>query len=50
VTVALYYVRYAMGERDYYDLYTNIVIPIQFGIPILILMIEGLKLRRKAHG
>jgi len=48
-TVALYYVRYAMGERDYYDLYTNIVVPIQFGFPILVLMIEGLKVRSKAH-
>lgn len=50
VTVALYYVRFAMGERDYYDVYTDVIIPFQFGLPILVLLFEAFKMRSKAHG
>lgn len=46
--IALYYVRYAMGERGVYDLYSNLVVPLQFGIPLLIITFEVYKRRR--HG
>ena len=47
LTVALYYVRYALAEREIYEVYTNILVPIQFGIPILVLGLESLYHRRK---
>ena len=49
VTVTLYYVRYAMGERDLYDVYTSYVIPLQFGLPIIILLWEFYKTRNPAN-
>lgn len=42
VTVSLYYLRFAMDERGLYDLYSNIVVPIQFGLPLLIIAGETL--------
>ena len=50
VMVSLYYVRFAMSERDIYDLYSNVLVPLQFGLPVLILLFEGFKMRRNAHG
>jgi len=50
VTVALYYLRYAMGERDIYELYSSLLVPIQFGLPIFVLAIQGFKMKRAAHG
>ena len=47
VTVSLYYVRFAMDERGIYDLYSNIVVPIQFGLPLLVLGGEILYRRRR---
>ena len=49
VTVTLYYVRFAMGERDYYDVYTSVLIPLQFGLPIVILLWEMYFLRKRCH-
>ena len=49
VTVSLYYARYAMGERDLYDVYTSYVIPLQFGLPIIILLWEFYKTRKPAN-
>jgi len=46
--IALYYVRYAMGERGVYDLYSNLVVPLQFGIPLLVIAFEVY--RRRRHG
>ena len=37
LTVALYYLRYAMSERDSYEIYSNVLVPLQFGLPILVL-------------
>jgi len=47
VTVTLYYVRFAMGERDIYDLYLGYVIPLQFGLPLLVLGFEYIQSRRR---
>ena len=38
--VPLYYVRYALGEQNNYGLYTHTLIPLQFGIPLSILLVE----------
>ncbi len=46
VLVPLYYVRYALGEADHYHIYTNYLIPLQFGLPMLILLAE-LGMRRR---
>jgi len=48
VTTSLYYVRFALEERGVYDFYSNIFVPIQFGLPLLILVGEGIYgLRRR---
>lgn len=39
----LYYVRFGLGELGRYDIYTNWLIPLQFGLPILVLSYELLK-------
>ena len=39
----LYYVRFGLGELGQYDIYTNWLIPLQFGLPILILLYELFK-------
>jgi len=49
VTTSLYYVRFALEERDVYDLYSNIFVPIQFGLPLLILVGEGIYGLRRRH-
>lgn len=45
--IALYYVRYAMGERDAYALYSNLVVPLQFGVPLLVIVFEVIRKRRR---
>lgn len=51
VTVSLYYVRFALQERGAYDHYSNIFVPIQFGLPLLILAGEGIcgRIRNKSN-
>ena len=49
VTVTLYYARYAMGERDIYDLYSSYLIPLQFGLPIIILLREMYLSRKRIN-
>ena len=39
----LYYVRFGLGELGRYDIYTNWLIPLQFGVPILVLAYGLLK-------
>jgi len=39
-TVPLYYVRYAMGEQGIYHWYENLVVPLQFGLPLLLISYE----------
>ena len=38
--VPLYYVRFALGEQERYHIYTDWLVPIQFGLPLLILLGE----------
>lgn len=40
VLVPLYYVRFALGEQGRYEVYQAWLVPLQFGIPILILLFE----------
>ena len=40
VTTALYYLRFYYGEGGQYDIYLHRLIPLQFGLPIVILIIE----------
>lgn len=48
VGAAAYFVRYLIGESGRYELYTNILLPIEFGIPLLILLWDWLRARRYA--
>ena len=40
VLVPLYYVRFALGEQGRYEIYTSWLVPLQFGVPMLILLSE----------
>lgn len=40
VLVPLYYVRFALGEQGRYEIYTDWLVPLQFGLPMLILLGE----------
>ena len=43
VTVCLYYTRFLFGERGDYDIYLNILLPLQFGLPLFVLGVEAIK-------
>ena len=43
VTTALYYVRFYYGEGGQYGIYLYRLIPLQFGLPIIILLIETVR-------
>lgn len=43
-----YYARFKIGEAGHYDIYAKILLPLEFGIPLLILAWDGLKARK--HG
>ncbi|MEP6342355.1 MAG: hypothetical protein ABJ275_03495 [Maricaulaceae bacterium] len=44
--IGLYYVRYAMGERDLSKWYENVVVPLQFTLPLLVIGYEVLRRRQ----
>jgi len=44
----LYYVRFGLGELGQYSIYTNWLVPLQFGVPIIILLFEFFKRGRHA--
>ena len=46
VTTLLYYVRFWMGEHGHYDIYTGWLVPLQFGVPTLLLFFEIIKTPR----
>jgi len=48
VLLPLYYVRYALGEADIYHIYTDYLTPLQFGLPLLVLLAELVTRRRYA--
>jgi len=43
---AAYFARFKIGEAGHYDIYTNILLPLEFSIPMLVLAWDGLKARR----
>ena len=43
VSTALYYVRFYYGEGGQYEIYLYRLIPLQFGLPIIILLIETVR-------
>lgn len=43
-----YFARFKLGEAGNYDIYTNILLPIEFGIPLLVLAWDGLKAKQHA--
>ncbi len=48
IGASAYFVRFQLGEAGYYDIYTKILLPIEFGIPLLVLAWDGLKAKRHA--
>lgn len=48
VLTPLYYVRFGLGEAGQYSIYTNWLIPLQFGLPLLILLFEFFRRDRHA--
>jgi len=43
-----YFARFKIGEAGHYDIYTNVLLPLEFGIPLLVLAWDGVKARRHA--
>ena len=48
IGAAAYFARFQIGEAGHYDIYTKILLPIEFGIPLLVLAWDGLKAKRHA--
>ena len=48
VGAAAYFARFQMGEAGHYDIYVRVLLPLEFGIPLLVLMRDGLKARARA--
>jgi len=48
-TLPIYYVRFALGEAGQYDIYTNYLVPLQFGLPLLFLVLEPIFTEKKTH-
>ncbi len=46
VGAAAYFARFKIGESGHYDIYTDILLPIEFGVPLLVLLWDCLKARR----
>ena len=45
---AAYYARFKIGEAGNYDIYSKLLLPLEFGIPLLVLAWDGLKAKRYA--
>ena len=48
IMTPLYYVRFGLGEAGYYSIYTNVLTPLQFSLPMLVLLFEFLRRNRHA--
>lgn len=48
-TTPLYYLRYAMADMGHQDIFTHYIVPIEFGLPLLILMFEVWRSYRNNH-
>lgn len=46
VGAAAYFARYKIGEAGHYVYYTRVLLPLEFGLPMLVLMWDGMKARR----
>jgi hypothetical protein len=46
VGAAAYYARFKIGEAGHYDIYSKFLLPLEFGIPLIILAWDGLKEKR----
>lgn len=46
IGAAAYYARFKIGEAGHYDIYAEILLPLEFGIPLLVLSWDGLKAKR----
>ena len=48
VGAAAYFARFRIGEEGHYDIYSKVLLPLEFGIPLLVLAWDGWKANR--HG
>ena len=48
IGAAVYFVRFQLGETGRYYIYEKVLLPLEFGIPLLVLAWDGLKAKR--HG
>ena len=48
IGAASYYARFKIGEAGNYDIYSRLLLPLEFGIPLLVLAWDGLKTKRYA--
>ncbi|MEP3890102.1 MAG: hypothetical protein ABJN69_06520 [Hellea sp.] len=49
VGAAAYFARYKLGEAGHYNIFSTILVPLQFGIPLLLLAHDGWKARPHAQ-
>ena len=47
--VALHYSRFAFGEAGNYGVYLDVLVPIQFGVPLLVLALESFTRKERRH-
>lgn len=47
IGAAAYYARFALGEAGHYDIYARGLLPLEFGVPLLVLAWDRWKWRRK---
>ena len=48
IGAAAYFARFKIGEAGHYDIYAKLLLPLEFGIPLLVLAWDGLKAKRHA--
>ncbi|MEP3653289.1 MAG: glycosyltransferase 87 family protein [Litorimonas sp.] len=48
IGAAAYFARFKIGEAGHYDIYAKVLLPLEFGIPLLVLVWDGLKAKRYA--
>jgi len=47
IGAAAYFARFKMGEAGHYNIYIRVLLPLEFGIPLAVLMWDGLKARSR---
>ena len=48
IGAAVYFTRFKIGEAGHYEIYAKLLLPLEFGIPLLVLAWDGLKAKRYA--